>query len=245
MRVSLKWIISSILFAAIVVAPGFCQGLSEDLKKQVDAIVQEAYQSATAKFPCKLKSGGKPKMLSWQSADKCLNSAYERVDWESISGRLRGIQEKGGIESVDFQSALEAFLSAQAVAYDRVFKVEDDKALLPLSNSILKFLPVDSLMDLPVTDKTGKKVGNFSGVYTFEKVGEISGTKQRHSLFQYTDVNGKMQSSSDRLLLDSFGVPWKDAAKQPGFRLPTDRIDLRRTAGQREPLNPKIPRKLS
>ena len=106
------------------------------------------------------------------------------------------------------------------------FKVKDDKALLPLSNSVLKFLPADSLLDLPVTDKTGKKIGTFSGMYTFEKMGEISGTKQRHSLFQYTDVKGKMQSSSDRLLLDSFGVSWKDAVQQRGFRLPADRINL-------------------
>ena len=166
-------------------------------------------------------------MLRWQSADKCLNLAYERVDWENISRRLQEIQEKGRNESADFLSAVEASLSAHAVIYDKVFKVKDDKALLPLSNSVLKFLPADSLLDLPVTDKTGKKIGTFSGKYTFEKMGEISGTKQRHSLFQYTDVNGKMQSSSDRLLLDSFGVSWKDAVQQRGFRLPADKIKLR------------------
>ncbi|HTY64714.1 MAG TPA: hypothetical protein VMG30_20870 [Acidobacteriota bacterium] len=245
MRISLKLVIPNILFAAVAAAPGFCQGLPENLGQKVDVIIQEAYQSATEIFPCKLKAGGKPKILSWQTAEKCLNNAYERVDWAGISGRLREIKERGGIESVDFQSAIEASLTAHAVPFNGVFKVEEKDVLLPLSNSVLKFLPVDSLMGLPVTDKTGKKVGSFSGVYTFEKVGEFSGIMQRHSLFQYTDANGKMQSSSDRLLLDSFGVPWNDAAKQRGFRLPADRIDLRRAAGQREPINPKIPKKLS
>ena len=174
-------------------------------------------------------------MLRWQSADKCLNSAYERVDWENISRRLQEIQEKGRNESADFLSAVEASLSAHAVTYDRVFKVKDDKVLLPLSNSVLKFLPADSLLDLPVTDKTGKKIGTFSGRYTFEKMGEISGTKQRHSLFQYTDVNGNMQSSSDRLLLDSFGVSWKAAVQQRGFRLPADKINFPQGSDRRNP----------
>lgn len=245
MRVLLQSAILGFLCPVIFVAAGFCQSPSEDSKKQLDAVVLEAYQSASAKFPCKLKAGGKRKMLEWKSADKCLNAAYESVDWETISGRLRDILQKGGMEPVDFLSAVEASLLAHSLAYDQVFKVDADKALLPLSNSVLKFLPPDSLLDLPVSDQTGKKIGVFSGVYTFEKVGEISGTRQRHSLFQYTDANGKMQSSTDRLLLDSFGVPWNDAMKQRGFRLPADRIDLRRKAGEREALSPKIPPKLS
>jgi hypothetical protein len=226
MRVSLKSVILSGMVSVVFAAAGFCRSLPEDLQQQVDAVVQEMYQSASTKFPCELKAGGKPKMLRWQSADKCLNLAYERVDWEYISSRLQEIQKKSRNESADFLSAVEASLSAHAVIYDKVFKVKDEKALLPLSNSVLKFLPVDSLMDLPVTDKTGKKIGTFSGTYTFEKIGEISGTKQHHSLFQYTDVSGKMQSSSDKLLLDSFGVAWKDAVQQRGFRLPADKIKL-------------------
>ena len=229
MRVSLKSVILNGMALVVFAAAGFCQSLSEDLQKQVDAVVQDAYQTASAMFPCELKAGGKPKMLRWQSVDKCLNLAYESVDWENISRRLQEIRAKGRNESADFLSAVEASLSAHAVIYDKVFtvKVKDDKALLPLSNSVLKFLPADSLLDLPVTDKTGKKIGTFSGKYTFEKMGEISGTKQLHSLFQYTDVKGEMQSSSDRLLLDSFGVSWKDAVQQRGFRLPADKIKLR------------------
>jgi hypothetical protein len=245
MRILLKSIVLNGTCLAVFAATGFCQGISDDAKKQVDAVVQEAYQSATAIFPCKLRAGGEPKMLRWEKADKCLNAAHDSVDWESVSSRLREIQNKSGVESADFLSAVEASLSAHAVTYDRVFEVKDKKVLLPLSNSILKFLPPDSLLDLPVTDRASKKIGTFSGVFIFEKVGEISGTIQRHALFQYKDVNGKMQSSPERLLLDSFGVPWSDAMKQGGFRLPVDRINLRRTAGERESLSPKIPRKLS
>ncbi len=245
MSISPKSTVLMSAFAAFLTATGLCQGIPDDVKNQVDSIVQESYQSAVAKFPCKLKSGGEPKMLRWESADKCLNAAYDLVDWADVSNRLREIQVKSGIEPVDFMSAVEASLSAHAVPYDKVFLVKDNKALLPLSNSILKFLPPDSLLDLPVTDRAGKKVGTFSGVYAFEKVGEISGTRQRHALFQYTDADGKLHSSSDRLLLDSFGVSWKDAVKQRGFRMPADRIELRRAPGGREAISPKIPKKLS
>ena len=245
MRISLKSIILSGAFPVVFAATGFCQGISGDVKRQVDAIVLEVYQSATAEFPCKLKAGGKRKILRWESVDKCLSAAHDRVDWESVSSRLRDVQTKSGAEAADFLSSVEASLSARAVTFDKVFEVKEEKALLPLSNSLLKFLPADSLLGLPVTDAAGKNVGNFAGVYTFEKVGEISGTRQRHTLFQYTDTDGKMQSSSERLLLDSFGVPWKDAMKQGGFRLPADKIDLRRTVGGRGALSPTIPPKLS
>ena len=147
MRVSLKSVILNGMAPVVFAAAGFCQSLPEDLHKQVDAVVQEAYQTASAKFPCELKAGGKPKMLRWQSVDKCLNLAYESVDWENISRRLQAIQAKGRNESADFLSAVEASLSAHAVIYDKVFEVKDDKALLPLSNSVLKFLPADSLLE--------------------------------------------------------------------------------------------------
>lgn len=219
--------------------------LSEDLRGQVDAVVRVAYESAMLKLPCKLKADGKTGMLIWKDVDKCLNTAYTSVDWQTVSAHLREIQEKAGMESAAFLSIVEASLEAHAVEYDRVFKVKNDRPLLPLTNSVLKFLPAGSLLSLPVIDKTGARVGSFAGVYTFEKTGTLSGTAQRHSLFQYTDANGKIQSSSDRLLLDSFGVSWKEACRQRGFRLPSDRIVLRGPAGRREPINPKVPRKLS
>jgi hypothetical protein len=204
--------------------PGSSQKLSEELKTKVDAVILEAYQAASAKFPCKIKDGGKRKILHWQEVEKCLNNAEARVDWEGLSGKLQAIRENGKYYSTDVLSAIEASLSAHAIPYEKVFRVKETEALLPLSNSLLKFLPADSLMDLPVHDRTGARIGTFSGVYTFEKMGQISGTRMLHALFQYTDANGKMQSSPDKLLLDSYSVPWKGAIAQPGFRLPAEKL---------------------
>jgi len=213
------------LAASIFSGSGLSQNFSESLlKSKVDAVVQEAYQSVCSAFPCKLKAGGKPKMLSWKGIEKCFHKAYTKIDWDGLSKKLQKIREDGRYQKVDMANAIEASLKANAMPFDKVFMVKNENALLPLSNSILRSLPEDSLVNLPVYDKEGKQIGTFAGGYTYEKMGSISGNIQRHSLFQYTDPHGKMHSSSDRLLLDSFGVPWKDAKAQPGFRLTPERL---------------------
>ena len=224
MRITFKSISLISIFLAVFAGSGLCQSPSEDLKAKVDAVVSDAYQSASAAFPCKLKADGKPKMLSWEGIEKCFYKANEKIDWESLVGKIQEIRDNGRYQDIDMLSAVESSLSSHALQFDKVFRVKAADALLPLSNSILRFLPENSLMNLPVYDKSGKRVGTFSGGYTFEKMGEISGSKQLHSLFQYTDSNGKIHSSSDRLLLDSFGIPWKEAISQAGFRLNPDKF---------------------
>ena len=221
-RAGLKFFAVTCVLLISPAARGFSQAPSADLKAKIDAIVSAAYQSASAKFPCKLGGGGKGKMLSWKTVDKCLNYANDRVDWEDLALQIQKIREDRGYQKPDLSPLIESSLSAHAIPYNKVFRVKEPKALLPLSNSLLKFLPADSLLDLPVYDQSGSRVGTFAGIYVFEKIGEISGKMQRITLFQYTDLKGKMQASQDRLLLDSFGIPWNGAESQPGFRLPSD-----------------------
>jgi hypothetical protein len=204
--------------------PGFSQVISEDLKNKVDALVQEAYQSASVEFPCRLKDSGEHKILRWRDVEKCLNDADNQIDWEKLTRKIQAIPGVGKFFSPDLLAVVESSLAAHTLPFDKVFQVKDANALLPLSNTLLKFLPPDALMELPVYDKTGKRIGTFAGVYTFEKMGEISGARMRHSLFQYTDATGRTQSSPDRLLLDSYSIPWKDAKSQQGFRLPPDKL---------------------
>jgi hypothetical protein len=227
MRMPLKPIVLACVFITGFAASGSSQTPSEALKSKVDAVISAAYQSAAARFPCNLKARGKARMLRWEDVAKCLNEANDGVDWRDISHQLRQIREDGGFQVSDISAAVESSLSAHAVTYNKVFAVKGTEALLPLSSSLLKFLPENSLLDLAVYDQSGTKIGTFSGVYSFQKIGSISGIQQRHALFQYTDLKGNMQASPDRLLLDSFAVPWKDALSQPGFRLPSDSLKLR------------------
>lgn len=199
----------------------------EEVRAKIDAVVSSAYRAASARFPCRVKSSGKPKMLRWQEVGKCLNYAHDRVDWDDVSEQLQAIRRSSRFQSSEILALAESALAAQALPYEKVFIVKDKAPLLPLSSSLLKFLPEGSLLDLPVFDRKGKQLGTFSGIYSFEKAGDISGTRNRLVLFQYTDAEGKIHSTPEKLLLDNFGVPYKDAASQLGFRLPADRLVIR------------------
>jgi len=207
------------------------QNTTESLKEKVDALIVTAYQSASAQFPCKIKTGGKPKMIRWQDVEDCLNGAEASVDWENLLQQVQKLRQDGGFSKTDMSLAIESALAAQAMSYQRVFSVKEMDVLLPLSNTLLKFLPADSLQGLPVFAKSGERIGTFAGAYSFEKAGGLNaGNYYRMSMFQYTDLRGSIQSPAiiGRLLLDSFGVPWKDAVTQPGFRLTADKLTPKR-----------------
>jgi hypothetical protein len=224
MRIMLKSVLPFCIFMMVFAGSGWCQRPSAELKAKVDAVVLEAYQSASKAFPCNVKSEGKPKMLDWKSIEKCFYKADQQIDWQGLARKVQEIRDKGRYQTVEVLREVESSLTAQALPYDKVFLVKDAETLLPLSNTILRSLPEESLMNLPVFDRSGKRLGTFAGNYTFEKVGEISGNKERHALFQYTDANGRMYSSSEKLLLNSYGVPWKESLSQPGFRLSVEKL---------------------
>ncbi|MGD0099286.1 MAG: hypothetical protein ABSC60_02950 [Acidobacteriota bacterium] len=200
---------------------------SDEVKSKIDAVISKAYESASAQFPCKLGTSGKPKMLEWQTLGKCLSRANGRVDWGEVSMQLQEIRKDSGFDAAAISGLVDSSLSAHALPYEKIFAVKKMNALLPLSSSLLKFLPEGSLQDLPVFSKSGTQIGTFAGPYSFEKAGELSGRIESHRLFQYTDSKGELHGSPDVLLLDSFAVPWKSAVSQPGFRLPSDKIVLR------------------
>lgn len=209
-----------------LVAPALCQDLPKEMKDKIDAAVVEAYRAAAAEFPCKIKTRGKARMLRWEDVDRCLNNAAAKVEWGELSKQLQGLRVSVyGISESSFTAEIDASLSAHALTFDKVFSVKDPKASLTLTNSLLKFLPADSLQNLPVFDKMGTQVGTFSGIYFSERIGGLAtANSYRLALFQYTDRNGNMQSPTDKLLLDSFGVPWKDAMSQRGYRLTPEKF---------------------
>ena len=206
-----------------------CQYLTTEVEAKIDSLIVTAYQSAAAEFPCEVKAGGNPSMIRWQDIEKCLNDAEDRVDWESLSSRIEALRVDGGFLQSDILEAVESALTAHAIPYARVFKFSKKETLLPLSNTVLKFLPPDSFIDLPVFDKRlRKQVGIFSGVFTYERSGGLSAANTyKLSLFQYTDTKGDIQTPAmgNRLLLDSYGVPWKDASSRPGFRLTSNKLN--------------------
>jgi hypothetical protein len=206
---------------------GLAQGIPADLKEKLDKITRAAYESASAGFPCRVKSAGNPKMMRYQEVDSCLNGANDRVDWEELARQVKSLQQNERIPWMDLATALESSFAARSLHFDKVFKVKNAAALMPLSNSLLKFLPANSLQDLPVFAKTGVKVGSFSGVYSTERAGDLAAANTfQLFVFQFTDPKGNVQlpASANKLLLDRYAVAWQDAISQPGFRLTPEKL---------------------
>jgi hypothetical protein len=225
MSVLFKCLIFLCMVAVNFAVPCFSQNALQELRIKVDVIVATAYKQASVKFPCKLSTAGKAKMGNWKNVENCVNPAHDLVDWDVLSEELWKIREQGRYQTEDMIAVMDASLTAQAIPYEKVFTVKQEKALLPLSNSLLKFLPPDSLAGLPVYDKQGSKLGTFAGSYATEKSGGLESLRSYRMLsFQYDDLRGNIQTPTDQFLLDRYGVPWQDAKAQPGFRLPSDRF---------------------
>jgi hypothetical protein len=219
------FLIATCYFAA---APVRILAAPQDIKGKIDAILSPAFDSAVTSFPCKIGTTGKPKIGKWQEVDECLSKAVSKIDWKVLTLKLKELRDgTRGISAPEFDSTVAGVLALHVLPFDKVFLFKDPKTLLPLTNSVLRFLPSDSMKDAPVYEKTGTLLGSFTGVYTYERSGGSgTGSRYRLSLFEYSDRNGESRSVSDRLLLDSYGIPWKEAAGQLGFRLSADQLDL-------------------
>jgi len=208
--------------------PVFGQDNDNEIKKKADAIVAQAYKEASGKFPCRLKTSGKAKMGRWKDVENCVNPAHDLVDWEGHAAALKKIRDTERVSVEKLAAAVESALRERALSYDKVFRVKEkeaNEALLPLSNSLLKFLPEKSLADLAVYNQKGDLLGVFAGTYSFERSGGLEIlTGYQIVNFQYTDSHGDAQTPGERFLLDSYGVPWRDAWYQPGFRLPSNKL---------------------
>jgi hypothetical protein len=214
---------------------GISQDLPKDLTEEIDTIIGAAFQSAVTQLPCTVKTSGKPKLIRWQDVDKCLNNAAGNINWNELSGQLRALKAGArGLTESAFLTAVDSSISARAVAFDKVFIVKDPQALLPLTHSLLKYLPPDSLQDLEVYEGSGTAIGTFAGVYLTERPGGLLGNSNyRLARFQYKDKNGDLHAATDNLHLLSSGVPsygvrWSDAMSQQGFRLTSEKLDLGR-----------------
>ena len=87
MRKISQYTLLVLLSAMVFSGSGLCQNFSEDLlRSKVDAVILEAYQSVSSAFPCKLKAGGKPKMLSWEGGRFDAAPPQNGEDWVTLAG---------------------------------------------------------------------------------------------------------------------------------------------------------------
>ena len=155
------WLVKVIVCAGLVLTAGVTGGLSQEysleLKSKIDSLIVTAYQTAAEEFPCKIETEGSIRIMRWQDVNRCLDNAVNRVDWGDLAVQIEKLREEEGLLREDMTPIVESALSAHIVPYDRIFTVKKKKALLPLSNTVLKYAPENSLKDLPVFDKRQRK----------------------------------------------------------------------------------------
>ena len=211
-----------------LILPVYGQTKHDEVKEKVDAIIAQAYREAVVKFPCRLRTSGKAKMGRLKDVENCVNPAHDLVDWEGHAEALKKIRDEERLSREDLAAFVEAALTERALLFFNVFHMNEKDvglALLPLSNSLLKFLPDNSLTDLTVYNKNGNLLGVFIATYSFDRSGGLeflTGYSMKN--FQYTDLRGNVEAPGERFLLDSYGVPWRDARIQLGFRLPSNKL---------------------
>lgn len=184
-------------------------------------ITQALRSNGKLHLPKKIKTHGNPKAARWEDVDTVLASLANRVDAKQLVGQLRDFHQKQSVSdrAEVLDAAVEKSLAAHVIRFQDLFTL-DDAALFPLTNSVLKYVPDASLVDVPVYDKKGKQLGKFSSKYTYERSGGLTG-RQSYQLvfFQYLDENAKSQTTGADLLLDSYAVRWGDIKDRPGFNL--------------------------
>jgi hypothetical protein len=139
---------------------------------------------AEFELPVKLKTRGKTKVGKWEKVDEILN----------------------GVGKVSEKSSCE-FLFGQLFRNKK-----EDELFLPLTNTVLRVVPEESLSGIEVFSKDGEPLGVYANRFSYERSGGLH-LKKSYSIyyFQYLDLADKLQSVRRKgLLLDDFVVRWTD-----------------------------------
>lgn len=138
---------------------------------------------AEFKVPINLKTRGKPKIGKWEQVDEILNGLGQRME-----------------------------VAACEFTFGELFRnKKEDELYFPLTNTVLRVVPEESLSGIRVFGKDGQALGVFANRVRYERSGGLQ-FQNSYSVyyFQYADLADKLQSVGHRLLLDDFVVRWSD-----------------------------------
>ncbi len=142
-------------------------------------------QRAGMGMPLRVKVSGKPRAVKWGRVNKILG------EYLIESTRLKGCD----------------------ASFQEVFSPARQDAYFPVLFNLLRLVPQESLMGVPVYGQDGTLMGHFENIVIFEKRG---GKSYNHYYFQFRDQNDEFQSAGKPSLIDiSNGKPlfllkWED-----------------------------------
>ncbi|MBI1747480.1 MAG: hypothetical protein HYR55_12940 [Acidobacteria bacterium] len=191
----------------------------------IEMVAKEASEPLRQATPQKLKTRGKPKVVRWEDLDAALAKLPARVDYPALHSRLREMLSRDtgfSPKSEVLSDLIEKTLARQEIPYAALFALNDTD-LMPITNSVLKFLPDEAWKDIAVFNRKGERIGNFVGKFAHEKSGGLAISKSyRIYYFQYRDKNDVNQvATADYLERDEYCVEWADIKQRPAFTLAT------------------------
>ncbi len=142
-------------------------------------------QLAGMGMPLRVKVSGKPRAAQWGRVNKILGEHLLE------STHLKGCD----------------------ASFQEVFSLTRPDAYFPVLSNLLKLVPEESLIGLPVFGRDGTLMGHFENLVIFQKRGSYNYSRY---YFQFRDGNDELQSAGNPNLIDiSNGKPlfllkWED-----------------------------------
>ena len=103
------------------------------------------------------------------------------------------------------------------LTFGEIFAVPSPQALFPLTNTVVRLAPEESLSGLTVRDERGRELGAYRFKYSF-----TSSKGKTYTLwcFQYETPEGRLQQTGHALLLDRWLARWTEIASRVLVRFP-------------------------
>ncbi len=138
--------------------------------------------SRELKLPVKLKTRGKPHRARWEKVDEVISNLRKKIEGTSCSWTLH-----------------------------QLFRPTKKELMFPLTNNLLRTTPDASLEGLEVFNQEGERLGLYANRVMYQRSGGLY-QKKKYTLyyFQYKNSEGKLQSTGNQLLLDTYVVRWDD-----------------------------------
>ncbi len=136
-------------------------------------------------MPLRVKVSGKPRTARWGRVNKILG------EYLLESSRLKGCD----------------------ASFQEVFSLARQDAYFPVLSNLLRLVPEESLMGVPVFSRDGSLMGHFENLVIFQKRGNYNYSRY---YFQFRDGSDELQSAGNPNLIDIsngkplFLVKWQD-----------------------------------
>ena len=131
-------------------------------------------------LPVKLKTRGKPRRARWEQVDGIISNLVKRLQETTCQFK-----------------------------FEEIFTTNRAELYFPITNSLVRTVPEGSLQGLGIHNQSGERLGEYDSRAIYSRAGGLN-VRRSYTLhfFQFKDKQGRLQSTGNDLLLDSFLAQW-------------------------------------